>query len=523
MTTAKPAFEVVPYDIDNFIRVVADSSFRKSKEEIRSKTHAPYFASYLKAIDAKTLLVERPYIDRDFLEDFAAYYVRCFPAYERACTRIHFFRETFTAQEFESCLSGTGQAISRERLQAAYLGFIVVKPLPKTVFGRTCLTTYPSNGHRFFPTARHFDAHLFGMTLSVAQSLPFQEQDSIVAACATSALWSVFQSTARLHLHQVLTPIEITRAATHLLPIETRVLPNRGLSTQMMAHAIKSVGLEPYLIRVSEQYLLQSALYAYLRSGIPLILGADLIDDDGAGGTTNLGKHALAVTGYSLSGNTIPLGPSKLQLRASRIDKIYAHDDQVGPFARMDLDGYRISDPQLANADSLSTSWPSNAAKGQVRAVPDMLLVPLYHKIRIAWDWILSIVIAFDEFISDLSKVSGVPKMDDLEWDVYLSNVNDIKSDLFSSAVLTGQRRTDALCRPMPRFIWRATALRGTTPIFDILFDATDIDTGDAIVQTLISDSSVYSLLKQLASDPAFDKSPINERAKKILRWIRDN
>ena len=246
--TPKPAFEVIPYDIDRFIQVVADSSFRKSKEEIRAKAHAQYFESYLKAVDAKTLLVERPYIDRDFLEDFAAYYVRCFPPYERACTRIHFFKESFTEKDFESCLSGKGQAVSKETLQAAYLGFVVIKPLPKTVFGRTCLTTYPPNGHRHFPTTRRFDAHLFGITLSIAQSLPFQEQDSIVAACATSALWSVFQSTARLHLHQVLTPIEITRAATHLLPIETRVLPNRGLSTQMMAHAIKSVGADSTLV-----------------------------------------------------------------------------------------------------------------------------------------------------------------------------------------------------------------------------------------------------------------------------------
>lgn len=346
----KPAFEVFPYDQNQLIQLIADGSFRKLADEIRQRRHSTYFDSYLPAIGAKTMVVERAYIDRDFLEDFAAYYVRCFPKYDKECTRIHFFRESFTSEEFAACLAGEKPTFAQDTLQPSYLGFIVVKPLPQTVIGRTCLTTYPDNGHRHFQPTRQFYAHLFGIRLSIARTLPFQEQDTIVAACATSALWTVFQSTARHFLHQVLTPIEITKAATHLLPAETRVLPNRGLSTHMMAHAIKSVGLEPLLVGVSEKYLLQSAIYSYVRAGIPLILGAELVDDHGGKAGFSLGKHALAVVGYSLAGDSVPLGGTSLRLRASRMDKIYAHDDQVGPFARMELDNFAIAVPSSRGA-----------------------------------------------------------------------------------------------------------------------------------------------------------------------------
>jgi hypothetical protein len=72
------------------------------------------------------------------------------------------------------------------------------------------LKTYPQEAGRSFPATRRFTANLFGISLDIPQTLPFQEQDSIVAACATSALWSVLQATAKEFQHALLTPIEIT-------------------------------------------------------------------------------------------------------------------------------------------------------------------------------------------------------------------------------------------------------------------------------------------------------------------------
>jgi hypothetical protein len=520
-----PAFEVFPYDIDRLAILIAEGSHRRSPDEIRQKSHLQYFDSYLRHADARTLIVERNYIDRDFLEDYAAYYVRCFPPYRKTCLRIHFFREVFTPRTVRAILSGKRSRL--EKFQSAYLGFLVVKPLPQTVFGRTCLTTYPEEVTRRFPAAREFEAHLFGVRLAIIKTLPFQEQDSVVAACATSALWTLFQATAREFQHHLLTPIEITRAATHLLPTESRVIPNQGLSTHMMAHAIRSVSLEPFLIRVSESKVLHAAIYSYVHARIPLILGVDLVEQITGIEYKRMGKHALVIVGYNLGGVPTPLSLSGLVLRSSRMDKLYVHDDQIGPFARMALDGIKVNvelrPGQPAEYDSLSTSWRAEHGSGNVRAIPDILLVPLYHKVRLTWDWTLKRVTELNEALVQWSNIIMELRLLGLEWDVYLTTVNEARADLLRSKSLEPSTKYRAVTLPMPRFIWRATALRDDQPVVDVLFDATDIDTSHGLAQVIFHDSLVRDFMKSLVEVTPIDALPFKDSIKDLLRWVKEN
>ncbi len=527
---SQPLFEAFPYGLERLVALIAEGSYHKSEEEIRGKRHVGYLESYLKHIEPKTLVVERQYVDRDFLEDFAAYYVRCFPRYEKTCTRIHFFRNPFSQKELTECLGGEERTLSAEIMRAGYLGFMVIKPLPQTVIGRTCLTTYEETSTRYFPAARasEFGANLFGIHLPIPRTLPFQEQDSVVAACATSALWTVFQATAREFQHQLLSPIEITKAATHLLPTETRVIPNRGLSKQMMAHAIKSVNLEPFLIRVSEAYLLQAAIYSYVHARIPLILGVALADGTSDDELSPMGMHALAVAGYSLDGAPKPITASGLLLRASRMDKIYVHDDQIGPFARMELLDRSVTvkdasgSTYVANT-ALATSWPSSASSGRVRAIPDMLLVPLYHKLRISWEWALLRVTEINAFLTQLTSALHVLKLNSLEWDVYVTSVNEVRREMRTSGGVDPGKRFAAVTRPMPRFIWRATALRDGAPVIDVLFDATDVDTADALVQALVYDDFALNLVKELARAGDINKLPFPKSVRRFVSWVNES
>jgi len=213
---------------------------------VSKKTHLDYFKEYFGPIgvNARTIVVETPYVDRDFLEDFAAYYVKCFQPYERYCSRLHFFSLAFSETEFETLLAGDESALKKDALDEAYLGFVVVKKLPEAFIGRTCLRTYPDDGgRRHYPLRREYRANLFGLDLSV-DSLAFQEQDRVVAACATSALWSAFQATGRLFHHKIPCPVEITQSATRRTPSVSRAIPNAGLTILQAAEAIKDLGLE---------------------------------------------------------------------------------------------------------------------------------------------------------------------------------------------------------------------------------------------------------------------------------------
>jgi hypothetical protein len=419
----------------------------------------------------------------------------------------------------------TGPDCVGRNIQEGYLGFVVVKPLPRTVIGRTCLKTYPIENRRYFPIVRSYTANLFGVELTV-DSLAFQEQDHVVAACATSALWSVFQGTGIRFQHTIPSPVEITRAATERSPIETRILPSRGLSAAMMAHAIRNVGLEPYLVNVSNEHILKSTVYAYLRGGIPMILGIELRDlsDDKH---RSMGFHAVAVTGFSLGGNApIPIGDTRFSLTASKMDKLYVHDDQVGPFARMEFDGTKITIEKdalgkQASLNSLSTSWIGKNNTRSVRASPTILLIPLYHKIRIPYGVIHDTIVSFDSFIELLRKSLLVPFDGRMEWDIYLTTSNELKTELLEAKTISGDYYRDILLECMPRFLWRATARHQDTPFMDLLFDATDIEQGPFFVRAIEYDSDLSLFLRVVSKIDAIERTNPAGTAWKIIQWFK--
>ena len=91
--------EVCRYSIETLCVLLADKS-KNTLSAVKRRSHSQYFEEYFDKLQAKTILVENEYVDRDFLEDFSAYYVRCFNRYERFCARLHFFTCEFSAQDF---------------------------------------------------------------------------------------------------------------------------------------------------------------------------------------------------------------------------------------------------------------------------------------------------------------------------------------------------------------------------------------------------------------------------------------
>lgn len=528
MTSHQENPEVYEYDIRVLRQLIADKS-ETDLATTAQRLHPQYFEEYFGELKAKTILVENCYIDRDYLEDFSAYYVRCFASYKRLCTRLHFFACEFTRDKVIELLQNPERAtISLEALSKDYLGFIVVKPLPKTVVGRTCLKTYRSESQRYFPVTREYSAHPFGMELKV-KSLAFQEQDQITAACATSALWSAFHATGKYFQHALLSPIEITRLATQNNPSETRTLPNEeGLNALQMARAIKSVGLEPYYVKIPNLFFLKEIVYAYLRSGIPAIFGVQLWNC-ASQPCQFTGLHAVTVSGYRLADTaSSSLG---FTTRASKISKIYVHDDQVGPFARMEFDGRVIVLPNDAatglETETLSTSFISSGGDaGSTRAVPKLLLIPLYHKIRIPYIAVRQIVLWLDNMIKWAElKSPGFP-LQIGEWDIYLTTINEMKTELLSDRGnrLPGEYRAKLLCESLPRFLWRVCARQNEKRLFDLLFDATDIAQGSIFIRAIEWDENAAQSLKKISTiDDLKQADPTQTQVgRKIIMWFRE-
>jgi len=521
---------VCKYSKENLLKLFQGDAKTASKEMITKKTHFEYFNEYLKSNDmgAKTIVVENNYIDRDFLEDFSAYYVRCFTNYNRTCSRLHFFSNQFLQDEFDAFLEKYDPKFEKI-LKANYLGFIVLKPLPQTIVGRTCLKTYSEKtkpeDKRVFPIGRDNEVNLCGINLTV-KSLAFQEQDSVVSACATSALWSAFHGTAKLFQHKILPPVEITKSATEHFPLEERPFPNKGLNIEQMMHAVKELDMEPLLVNVeNDEYTLRNYIYSYLTYGIPIILVIDLYDINNGAEEKNSyeGRHAVVITGYRLqTGVAKSHSYGNLRLVSSNMTKFYVHDDQIGPFAKMKLYAKKIKikngDKETVETTALDTEW-------KFRAVPIIILIPLYHKIRIPLENILAIVDIFNSIIDD-----SIENIEDemlpaekFEWDIILTNINKLKNEILSKSGKEGNFK-DILKKNMPRFIWRATALYMEKPVMDLLFDATDIEQGASFLCGVVYNRDLFSVIRLLINSHEnasnhFRKHP---SGKALLGWLKN-
>lgn len=482
---------------------------------VLTKNHKRYFESYLSGVGQrpadrpKTLVVEGQYVDRDYLEDFSAYYARCFKTYRRFCGRIHFFSLDFAEKDFFRCIEGAGGPVTPEILAERYLGFVVVKPLPQTVIGRTCLATYDHDrGRRFFPITRRYTAHLAGLELAV-DSVAFQEQDTVAAACATSALWSAFHITGDRFGHEIPSPVKITQWANEQFPLATRTLPSTGLTLEQMAGPVRRLGLEPDVVGVAKDrtaYFVQTTVYAYLRGRVPPILVGDIYDTTQTP-PRKVGYHAMTATGFSLGAkHCVPLEyddkDPKTLLRCTRIDKLYVHDDQIGPFARIELDAVPTEiefSGQKRNLHLWTTSsLDRNGEEGHIKFLPVDVLLPLYPKIRISIHDVESRLIDLDLALEALRKESALSFAERIEWDLYLDYSTSLKKEIRDAASgLPAVEKRELLTAAMPRFIWRATALVAGVNAFEFVFDATDINRGRPFFRSIVFDQSVADEIRE--------------------------
>jgi len=425
----------VPYSIDNLAKICSECT-GTPLPWVKEKPHIKYyFNEYFQHFVAQgtvTIVVQKKYTDRDYLEDFAAYYVRCLPKYDSRCYRLHFFNLQFDDAELQKACFKQSVVLNVDSLNENYLGFIVIKPLPERFIGRTCLKTFLHEGHRYYPATRQYEVHLLGFNLCV-NSLAFQEQDTVAAACATSALWSIFHGTGKLFHHQIYTPVEITKRATEQIPCLDRDIPNHGLAPLHICSAIKKIGLEAELLTPSTERAFKSVIYAYLKCGIPLLLGAELFDLSVPNKPESKGYHAVAVTGYSMdTAQVSQQSKHDIILTSSNIDKIYVHDDGIGPFARLTFRKM----PSMGNI-VLDSSWRGiNGKMGSVIFVPQWIGLAVYHKIRIRFERpILEYLIKFEAVLELLRNSGLIKSLQKPEWDVFLTTENQLKTDLLTSAL----------------------------------------------------------------------------------------
>lgn len=457
-----PPCEVLSFTSDHFYQSLANEYL--TEIEVGAKPTSAYLYRYLTDIHAATIVVEREYTDGDFLDDFSVYYSRCFHNYARRCSRLHFFDAAIARDQILAAACGADPA-QLERIQKSYLGFIVARPLPQAIIGRTVLKTYPEDGgRRNYTATRKYSANLYGIELTVT-SLAFQEQDTVLAACATVSLWSAFHKTKELFGPHSPTPADITRAANSVI-YNSRPIPSHGLIVEQICSAIRHLGLEPEVVPVMKNTPLASLLHGHLKAGIPVILGIRI---------EGVGLHAITLNGYSKQADRVrqievAQGTSCIPMTGLRIDEFYAHDDQIGPFARM-----AVRPPPAGSGDEypivFEGSWQDESTGQFLTLYPLMAILPVYHKIRVTFGdiqvWLTNLHLA----LLSLPKAKDT----DWEWDLFLTTTNDLKAAVKIDPAFDAVAREQIMLAQHPRFVWRATLRYMGRNVLDIFGDATGI------------------------------------------------
>ena len=475
-------------------------SFGSDFPDINTKKQVNYLFNYLKDLGAQTILLESEYIDKDYLEDYSRYYVKCFNRYGERCARLHFFSHEFDHSKFSKAFDGQQQIINS--LQENYLGFIVVKPLPKTFIGKTCLKLYD----RFDSTnsktqenrkviKRTYAANLFGIELTI-DTVAFQEQDKVISACATTAVWSALQALDHNDTRTVPSSSEITLAAINHIENSSNSFPNEGLTNKQILRALDIQGFRNHyldLTQVNDNSLpkIMRLIKSYITSNLPVILGANVFaipqSNKDTKKLTYLADHAVTVLGYK---------------QDKQETVLYLHDDRLGPFARAKVTPINELLPNLDPDKRISTKnciclqekndegkWQS----AQQILIPDSLIIPNYKKVRIPAEFIdntcQSIVEDFESFYQNFSTQNesvlktSTPQLPQLTYQIQLQNSSAIKSRLILDTKVNN--KTQFLTQSTARFLWSAKFYLNTELSLEILFDSTDIPQGNAVVYLL--------------------------------------
>ncbi|MFC1585991.1 hypothetical protein ACFL5V_10625 [Fibrobacterota bacterium] len=239
-----------------------------------------------------------------------------------------------------------------------------------------------------------------------------------------------------------------------------------GLTIHQIYEAIRSAGYLPHWVGAKNISFFKTLLKINLDSGFPVIL------------IINIGNayHAVCVAGYKSNQKIIPYfthdGP-KLTFYTWDFDKIYIHDDRLGPYARATFKlGTKGEIKLLIQTSAGTEDWNVN-----------YFISPLYEKIRSYDSDQNEKAVRFTGYLhNELLKNNLVTQ------DEFLTQTIFIKGgDVLYHVSKTDHVRPEVKIKflkkiQLSRYVGFSTVLtKDGIPLFTLLYDSTDFYKGDIL------------------------------------------
>jgi hypothetical protein len=425
------------------------SSIRAIKSELGESRTATNLLRYIKKLDTKTLVVENNYIDVDYLIDYSNFHSHLFDHIPRFTKRVHLFSKNFNKNDLENFLYNYrgDQDIVKESL-GDYLGFFILKPIKNinglnAPIGRSLLSLI-KKGENCKIAKDEYTTYFYGIPFTI-DTLPFQAKDSAVGLCATTSLWVLNKKMNKIFKTPLLSPFQITKAATEYVE-SVRFTSHDGLTTRQMLTFFKTINVDYNIVEIQsildrqvqsnlvldeQKTLVLDVVKAFIYSAeLPLIANLKLMKKDG-----EPDAHAVVICGYRQSGK--------------KINRLIIHDDAVGPFTEVKDDSSKGIAFSKWNYD-----WKESFEEIHLISI----LIPFNPSIRLSFNQIYTKYRLF---------VANRPKDDHL---LHLASISKYKKDILKSDC---KDKVKVLEDAMPRFLWIISTKEKNNERYDQIFDAT--------------------------------------------------
>ena len=300
--------------------------------------------------DAKGVLVEHGYVDKDYRSTFYNFYARMGRPYRPDCVRLHFFDGTVWYDE-----ARTDLACSDHRPQDHYFGYIVLRPTIVATLGRSLL----SPGVRLGAHGRAIQSvqyvNLLGHRLPI-WGFPSMAQHIDIAVCAHVSCWAIlryYSETFPQHREYLLH--DITKLAGPFDP--GGLVPSLGFNVLEAERVFQSTGCFPLLVRrnSSSDAAFFSQFLAYLESGFPLFVEIPTEE------------HAVVIVGYSWKKSALPPRASSSHVWA-QVETLLAVDDNLLPYTTVPL--------HSPSAEPGAPAYSADSFSSFIVALPEKVYYP---------------------------------------------------------------------------------------------------------------------------------------------------
>lgn len=309
--------------------------------------------------NCQSVLFEHGYVDKDYQDEYAAYYCKSFKQYDSRCVRLHFF----------SCAIPPDTTTEFGQFATSYLGYLVIRPTDLQRVGRTVLRTNLTDPNRqFFHCVVQCDTHILGEIFSI-EGMPFVQQDTQVGACAQASLWMLARYMSRKFGYREYLPSEINILAKSYIAGGRPLPAENGLNSFQILDALRGMGI-PALIysrsalkdcskhielafpvdpnapeadqrtqsETQNSVKLADITYRYIESGLPVIIGTD--------------NHALVAIGHTYD----PCVEATVAIQ--RIPAFYVNNDNTGPYREMPIFTLSKTDYSFSQAQCIIPVLP---------------------------------------------------------------------------------------------------------------------------------------------------------------------